>query len=537
MDAPLIECVPNFSEGQDAKVLDTISDAIKATAGVTLLGVDPGKSTNRSVYTFVGCPDSVVEAALNAAKAAYGIINMKNHKGEHPRLGAMDVCPFVPVRNATMEDCVKCAKRLGSRLAEELAIPIYLYGFAAGAEYRRAVPQIRAGEYEGIEKKITKEEWKPDFGPASFVPSWGASMVGARKFLLAYNVNILSTKEQAHRIALDLRENGRGPGKEGKLKAVQGIGWWLDEANLAQISYNITDSEITSLHTVFEESKAIAESLNLSVVGSELVGLVPLSALLDAANFYIQRENLMILDDDQKVKLAIDRLGLNSLYSFDPKERIIEWKVESSDPPKPLLDLRLTQFIKEVRARTAAPGGGSVAAVVGALGAALGSMVGLLTYGKKQWEEFDSTMRDIIPPLYGGVDHLLRFVEADTNAFNKYVEAIRQTKNAESDVAQTALLNAINVPMELERKLASLWSVLETISKIGNPNCISDVQVAVKCVETGIYGARCNVIINCKSLTDANLRKSLIQEANSLYKEAQQKCQQILDDIETRSEA
>ncbi|OXA36522.1 Formimidoyltransferase-cyclodeaminase [Folsomia candida] len=254
-------------------------------------------------------------------------------------------------------------------------------------------------------------------------------------------------------------------------------------------------------------SKAIAESLNLSVVGSELVGLVPLSALLDAANFYIQRENLMILDDDQKVKLAIDRLGLNSLYSFDPKERIIEWKVESSDPPKPLLDLRLTQFIKE--------------------GAALGSMVGLLTYGKKQWEEFDSTMRDIIPPLYGGVDHLLRFVEADTNAFNKYVEAIRQTKNAESDVAQTALLNAINVPMELERKLASLWSVLETISKIGNPNCISDVQVAVKCVETGIYGARCNVIINCKSLTDANLRKSLIQEANSLYKEAQQKCQQI----------
>jgi glutamate formiminotransferase/formiminotetrahydrofolate cyclodeaminase len=444
----------------------------------------------------------------------------------------MDVCPFVPVRNATMDDCVECAQILARRLADELDIPIYLYGFASTADYRRTVPQIRAGEYEAIKDRITTEEWKPNFGPAKFIPRWGASMLGARKFLLAYNINILSTKEQAHRIALDLREAGRGPEKPGKLKGVQGIGWWLGEANMAQISFNITDEELCPLHTVFEESKAGAEALKISVVGSELVGLVPLSAMLTAAEYYIEKEKLCILDQDQKVRLAIDRLGLNSLYLFDPKERIIEWKVESTDPPKPLLDISVTKFVHEVRARTPAPGGGSVAALVGALGASLASMVGLLTYGKKQWEHLDETMRGVIPPLYSIVDEILPLIEADTAAFELYVEACKSTKNPESEKAQAALLQAINVPMELARKLASLWPHIEQIAKLGNPNCLSDIQVGIKCIETGIWGARCNVLINCSSLTNNSLKGDLVKEANGLYDTGKEQAERILKSLE-----
>jgi glutamate formiminotransferase/formiminotetrahydrofolate cyclodeaminase len=532
MDRRLIECVPNFSEGQSKEVIDAIAEAIKNTNGVSVLGVDPGASTHRTVYTFVGSPDAVIEGAVNAAKAGYKLIDMRKHKGEHPRLGAMDVCPFVPVRDATMEDCVACAKKCGERIAKELNIPIYLYGAASGKSYRKTVPQIRAGEYEGIASKITAEEWKPDFGPAEFVPTWGASMVGARKFLLAYNINMLATKEQAHRIALDLREAGRGPGQPGKLKAVQGIGWWLDEANMAQISFNLTDHDITPLHVVYEESKKIAESLNLSVVGSELVGLAPLSALISAADFYIKKEKLFILDEDQKVRLAIDRLGLNSLYPFDPKERIVEWKVRESDPPKPLLDAKVTAFVHEVRARKSAPGGGSVAALVGALGASLGSMVGLLTYGKRQWDHLDEQMKPIIAPLYTAVDKILPFVEADTLAFEDYIKAMRETKSSESREAQLALLQAINVPLELARTLDSLWDAMEKMATLGNPNCLSDVQVGVKCVETGIWGARCNVLINCDSLVDTVTKKQLVQEANSLYKRAEQKAKFIIDQLE-----
>ncbi|CAL8110538.1 unnamed protein product [Orchesella dallaii] len=532
MDLRLIECVPNFSDGRDQKVIDAISSAIRNTKGVNLVGVDPGQSTNRTVYTFVGAPKSVIEGAFNAVKVALELIDMTKHSGEHPRLGAMDVCPFVPVRNSTMDDCVECARVLGRRLGEELDIPIYLYGFASTLEYRKTVPQIRAGEYEGLKDKITLDDWKPNFGPARFVPKWGASMVGARKFLLAYNINMLSTKEQAHRIALDLREQGRGKGKEGKLKGVQGIGWWLKEANMAQISFNLTDEELCPLHVAFEEAKKGAEALQLSVVGSELVGLVPLSAITTAANYYIEKENLCIFDPEQKVRLAIDRLGLSSLYPFDPKDRIIEWKVEATDPPKPLLDISVTSFVKEVRARSPAPGGGSVAALVGALGASLISMVGLLTYGKKQWENLDKQMRSLIPPLYSIIDDVLPLVEADTAAFESYVKACRETKNAKSDEAQSALIEAINVPLELARKLSSLWPHIAKIAALGNPNCLSDIQVGIKCLETGIWGARCNVLINCSSLVDSVTKTDLVKEANFLYDTAKHHANRIIRTLE-----
>ncbi|TRZ01577.1 hypothetical protein DNTS_002581 [Danionella cerebrum] len=304
--AKLVECVPNFSEGRNKEVIDAIADAIRGTEGCSLLDVDPGSSTNRTVYTFVGSPASVIEGALSAALVAFKLIDMGKHSGEHPRTGAMDVCPFIPVQNVTMEE-------------------FYLYGEAARKESRRSLPSVRAGEYEALPEKLAKTEWAPEFGPATFVPSWGATVTGARMFLIAYNVNLLSTKEQAHRIALDIREQGRGKNQPGLLKKVQGMGWYLEESNLAQVSTNILDFELTPVHTVFEEvCRDAKQELNLPVVGSQIVGLIPLKAMLDCAEFYIQRENLFVVEEEHKIRLVISKLGLDSLGPFDPKERIVE---------------------------------------------------------------------------------------------------------------------------------------------------------------------------------------------------------------------
>ncbi|NXU48961.1 FTCD cyclodeaminase, partial [Turnix velox] len=302
--AKLVECVPNFSEGNKKEVIDALAEAISGTGGCTLLDVDAGASTNRTVYTFVGSPQAVVEGALRAALLARQLIDMSQHKGEHPRMGALDVCPFVPVRNVSMEECVTCARVFGQRLAAELGVPVYLYGEAAEQESRRALPDIRAGEYEGLPDKLAKPEWAPDFGPAAFVPRWGATVTGARTFLIAYNINLLSTKEQAHRIALNLRQQGRGSQQPGRLKKVQGIGWYLEEENMAQVSTNLLDFETTPLHVVYEEVRRDAEALNLPVVGSQLVGLVPKKAMLDTAEFYIKKENLFILEEEQKIRLV-----------------------------------------------------------------------------------------------------------------------------------------------------------------------------------------------------------------------------------------
>lgn len=307
--AKLVECVPNFSEGRNSTIVEAIGNAIRNTPGCSLLDVDPGASTNRTVYTFVGAPKDAVKGALAAAKVAYEQINMENHEGEHPRMGALDVCPFIPVKNVSMEECVECAKEFGQKLSETLDVPVYLYGYAAQEDKRVALPSIRAGEYENLPKKLQDDDWKPDYGPAEFVPFWGATVTGARNFLIAYNVNLLSTKEQAHRIALILRESGGSKNKPGKLKKLQGIGWYLDEENLAQVSTNILDYNVTPLHVVYEEVKKKADDLQLPIVGSQIVGLVPLDCILQAATFYIEKEKLFILDEGAKVRLAIQRLG------------------------------------------------------------------------------------------------------------------------------------------------------------------------------------------------------------------------------------
>ena len=340
----IVECVPNFSEGNNRETIDAIARAIEDTPGCTLLDVDPGKSTNRTVYTFVGDPDAVVQGALNSARIAKEKIDMRIHKGEHPRMGAMDVCPFIPVANVSMDECVEIANTFGRLAAEALDVPIFLYEAAAVQDYRRKLPQVRQGEYEGLAARLADERWKPDFGPTKFDPRWGATATGARSFLIAYNVNILGTSNQAHRIALNLREAGRGPDEPGRLKEVKGMGWFVDEYNMAQVTVNLNDYQVTPIHTLFEEVKTEAAALNVGVAGSEVVGLVPLASILMAAEYYMEKEGLFILDEDQKVRLAIERLGLNSVAPFDPREKIIEYCV-AGEKNEPLAGMSLRAFV------------------------------------------------------------------------------------------------------------------------------------------------------------------------------------------------
>ncbi|XP_006745901.1 formimidoyltransferase-cyclodeaminase [Leptonychotes weddellii] len=538
----LVECVPNFSEGNNQEVIDAISRAVAQTPGCVLLDVDAGPSTNRTVYTFVGQPKDVVEGALNAARVAFQLIDMRQHKGEHPRMGALDVCPFIPVRGVSMDECVLCAQAFGQRLAEGLGVPVYLYGEAARTASRRTLPAIRAGEYEALPEKLKQAEWVPDFGPSSFVPSWGATVTGARKFLIAFNINLLSTKEQAHRIALNIREQGRGKDKPGRLKKVQGIGWYLDEKNLAQVSTNLLDFEVTALHTVYEETCREAQELSLPVVGSQLVGLVPLKALLDAAAFYCEKENLFILEEELRIRLVVSRLGLDSLSPFNPKERIIEYLVPSGGPGQSLVDKPLRAFVREVGARSAAPGGGSVAAASAAMGAALASMAGLMTYGRRQFEHLDATMRRLIPPFHAASAELTKLVDADARAFQAYLEATKLPTNTPEErdrraaALQEGLRRAVAVPLALAETVASLWPGLQELVQCGNLACRSDLQVAAKALEMGMFGAYFNVLINLKDITDNAFKDQTRQHISSLLQEAKTQAALVLEHLEARQE-
>lgn len=531
--AQLVECVPNFSEGRDQQVIDAISAAISGTAGCSLLDVDPGASTNRTVYTFVGSPAAVVDGALNAAQRAFSLIDMSKHSGEHPRTGALDVCPFIPVQNVSMDDCVHCADVFGQKLAEMLHVPVYLYGEAARRDTRRSLPSVRAGEYEALPDKLKRPDWSPDFGPALFVPSWGATVTGARKFLIAYNVNLIGTKEQAHRIALDLREQGRGKDQPGRLQKVQGMGWYLDEANIAQVSTNILDYELTPLHTVHQEVCREAEELKLPVVGSQIVGLIPLKAVLDSADFFILRDQLFILEEEHKVRLVISKLGLDSLGPFNPKERIIEYLVRSQEDG-PLVSLSLQQFVRSVGARTAAPGGGSVSAAVAALGAALGAMVGQMTYGKRQFDNLDGVMRTLIPPFHHAMNDLLMMVDADAAAFNSYMEAMKMPKITSEEIRrrqtalQEGLQRAVSVPLALADRISVLWSPLKEMVVYGNIACKSDAQVAAKALETAVFGAYYNVTINLKDITDDAFKTATQKRAEALLQEAKESAAAVL---------
>jgi glutamate formiminotransferase/formiminotetrahydrofolate cyclodeaminase len=517
----LVECVPNFSQGRDRAVIDAIAEAIRKAPCCTLLDVDPGASTNRTVYTFVGAPEAVVEGALAGARVARRLIDMRTQKGEHPRVGALDVCPFVPVSGVTMDDCVALANEFGRRASEELGVPVFLYGYAARADHRRTLQQIRSGEYEGVAERLTKPEWKPDYGPAAFVPEWGATCAGARDFLIAYNVNILGTKEQAHRIALDIREAGRGPGQPGKLQAVRAIGWWVEEYALAQVSINLEDYRKTPPHVAFEACVEEARALGLAVAGSELVGLIPLQALLMAADHYIAREGLFILDERQKIRLAVERLGLSSVSPFVPGKRIIEHMVPKQDD-EPLASMSVRAFVEELGARSPAPGGGSASALVAAMGAALGAMVGWMSYGKRKFEAKDPVMRRLIPPLDEGMKALLPLVDRDTRAFDQYLAAVSlpkdtaDEKKARHDAMQAGLKTAVEVPLEVMRTADRCWEAMLEMAREGNFASRSDLEVGAKALEAGIWGASRNVATNLPGIEDEAFRRATGDEAERL---------------------
>ncbi len=535
----LVECVPNFSEGRDQSIIDAIADAIRKTPGCTLLDVDPGKSTNRTVYTFVGTPEAVVEGALSSARVARTLIDMRNHHGEHPRMGAMDVCPFVPVANVTMDECVECAREFGRRASEDLGIPLYLYEEAQPIEYRKKLPSIREGEYEAIAGRIGTKEWKPDFGPAKFVPEWGATVTGARFFLIAYNVNILGTKEQAHRIALDIREGGRSHEEPGLLKETKAIGWFVDEYNMAQVSINLTNYLVTAPHEVFEECTKQAKALNLATAGSELIGLIPLEALMMAAEYYIEKENLFILEEDQKIKLVVDRLGLNSISKFVPDQRIIEYLIDEGRN-EPLANLTLRGFIESINARTSAPGGGSAAAAIAGIGVGLGAMVAKLTYGVRKFEHLDKEMRQIIPPLHNASQALIPMIDADTNAFNDYMEAMRlpkdtdEQKKARTEAMQAGLKKAIDVPLTTMRLGDAAWDAMIEVAKLGNIASKSDVEVGARALEVGIWGAYKNVMINMPQIKDEDYKTKTLKIAEDMVKRAKEKCGEVLEILEKR---
>ncbi len=536
----IVECVPNFSEGRDQQTIDAIADAIAKTPGCSLLDVDSGKSTNRTVYTFVAAPDYVVEGALAAARVARERIDMRRHHGEHHRMGALDVCPFIPVAGVTMDECVEISKQFGKRMADELGVPIYLYEASATLDYRRKLPQIREGQYEALSERIVQEKWKPDFGPARFVPEWGATVTGARFFLIAYNVNLLGTPNQAHRIALNLREAGRGPEQPGRFKAVKGMGWYVDDYNLAQVTVNLNNYLVTPPHILFEAVKEEAAKLKIAVAGSQIVGVVPLQAILQAAEYYIEKEGLFILDEDQKIRLAVERLGLNSVAPFDPKTKIIEYIIAKA-PNEPLAGMSVRAFIQEVAGRNIAPGCGSVSAAIAALGAGLGAMVGKLTLGVRKFETVDAEMRTLIPPLHEAALALIPMIDADTSAFADYVAALGLPENTDEETRfrkaqlQLGLKKAIEVPLFIMTQGDKVWDAMMGVAQYGNIASRSDLEVGVRALEAGIWGAYRTMVSNMDEINDPEYRKKIMEQADAVRDRAAENCQNILDILEKRS--
>jgi glutamate formiminotransferase/formiminotetrahydrofolate cyclodeaminase len=537
----IVECVPNFSEGRDSATIEAIAAAIRATPGCTLLDVDPGRSTNRTVFTFVGDPESVVEGALASARVARNRIDMRRHHGEHPRMGAMDVCPFVPVSNVTMEECVACAREFGRRAAEELGIPVYLYEEASARDHRKALKDIREGEYEGLAEKMRRPEWAPDFGTGDFVPEWGATAAGARFFLIAYNVNVLGTREQAHRIALDVREQGRGPEEPGVLRAVKAIGWEVPEYGVAQVSMNLDDYRVTPPHVAFEACVERAKALNVAVAGSELVGLIPREALLRAAEHYIERENLFILDERQRIRLAVERLGLSSVSAFDPDKRVIEYMLDDAGA-QPLAGSTVRAFVEQLGARSSAPGGGSASALMAAMGAALGAMVGRLSYGRRKFEALDAVMRQTIPPVYEAMHALVPMIDADAEAFGDYMTALGMPKEtdaerrARKEAMQAGLRMAIEVPLNTMRIADGCWEAMVALAGHCGLAMRSDLEVGARALETGIWGCGRNVQINLGSIEDADFTTRTREEADRLTARAGEMAGKVIETLETRRE-
>jgi glutamate formiminotransferase / formiminotetrahydrofolate cyclodeaminase len=539
----LIECVPNFSEGNDMNIIKQITNEIESVEGVSLLDVDPGKATNRTVVTLVGSPDQVIEAAFLAVKKAHELIDMRNHKGAHPRFGATDVCPLVPVAGITMEETVEYARKLAKRIGEELKIPVYCYENAAFTDVRRNLANCRAGEYEGLKDKLTKPEWKPDFGPAEFNAKAGATAVGARDFLVAYNVNLNTTStRRANAIAFDIREKGRPmregdpiTGKQvvdekgnkvwipGTLKSVKAIGWFIDEFGIAQISINLTNINITPVHIAFDEVCKKAQERGIRVTGSELVGLIPLQAMIDAGKYFLKKQNRSVgIPDSEIIKIAVKSLGLDDLYKFKPEEKIIEYKLAADQKKKKLADLTITGFADETASESPAPGGGSISAYMGSMGAALGTMVANLSSHKRgwdnQWEEFSNWAEKGM--IYQ--KELLRLVDEDTDAFNKIMDAFGLPKKTEEEklarkqAIENATKNAILVPFKAMETAYNAMDVIKAMAETGNPNSVTDAGVGALALRACVRGAFLNVKINAAGLEDKAFVEDIIRKGSQI---------------------
>jgi glutamate formiminotransferase/formiminotetrahydrofolate cyclodeaminase len=546
----LVECVPNFSEGRNRAVIDAIAGAIGDVPGVTLLDVDPGAATNRTVYTFVGAPEAVGDAAVGAARTAATLIDMSKHRGEHPRIGALDVCPFVPVSDVTMEDCVRLARDVGRRLGEELKIPIYFYEHAATREERRSLADIRAGEYEGLERKLLDSAWMPDCGPAVFNPRLGASVVGAREFLIAYNVN-LNTRDKrlAHEIALRIREAGRlkrQPGGEvitdaagqpvktpGRLKAVRAIGWYIDEYRQAQVSINLLNYKATPLHVAFETVNEEAASLGLRVTGSEIVGMVPLAPIVDAGRFYLRRQHKASgAPESELVDMAIRSLGLDQLGPFDAKKKIVEFAVRQ---PAPLVAMPAFELVDQVSSSSPVPGGGSVAALVGSLAAALAAMVASLSVAKRP--EHADQLSSLAEQAQEIKRALVDAVDEDAQAFNALMQANRLPRATEAeqrlrdDAIQDATRRAALVPLQTaQTSLAAIGLVLH-VSQLAIDEAASDLGVAAAAGRAAVEGAVLNVLTNLGTIRDDRFVAATRLECARLAEAARQLSDELTDRV------
>lgn len=560
MPEPLIECVPNFSEGRDPAVIQAIADAIRSVHGAKLLNVDPGESTNRTVYTFAGAPESVCEAAFQAARVGSELIDMSIHHGEHPRFGALDVCPLVPISGISMEETAQLARKLGERLGEELGLTVYLYGFAASSKERSDLSYLRSGEYESLSEKPKNPEWKPDFGPAKFNPKSGATAVGAREFLVAYNVNLNTTSvRRANAIAFDIRERGRvkrtgdsmageivrddkgEPVYEpGSLKSVKAIGWYIEEYGFAQVSINLTNIRETPVHLAFEECVEKAAARGIRVTGSELVGLIPLQSMLDAGRYFYRKQKRSVgVPDSELIRIALKSLGLNELGPFDPEQRIIEYAMRDKSESR-LVDLPTQAFAEKVASESPAPGGGSVAALVGALGAALGTMVANLSSHKRgwddRWEEF-SNWAEKGKAVYV---ELLTLVDADTQAFDSLMAAYAMPKATADEqrlrtvAVQERTKRAMEVPLKtMDASLRSM-EVLQAMAESGNPNSVSDAGVGAICAVAAVRGASLNVRINAPGVEDKAFVEGILARAKEIEGVAIAREKEILKQVEAQ---
>lgn len=553
----IVECVPNFSEGNDNEVLNSISAAISGSNGVSLLNVDPGKATNRTVMTFVGDPDSVVKAAFNAIKVASEKIDMSKHKGEHPRFGATDVCPLVPVANISLKELVPYAQQLAKMVAEELKIPVYLYEHAAKNNKRKNLADVRLGEYEGLQVKLLKKDWKPDFGPTIFNKKSGALAIGVRDFLIAYNIN-LNTKSTrlANAIAFDVREKGRIKRKghpvigeivkdqkgnpktiPGSLKNVKAIGWYIEEFGISQISMNLTNINETPVHIVFQEVIKKADKRGVRITGSEIVGLIPLKSMLDAGKYFLKKQNRSIgIPEKDIIDIAIESLGLNQVKKFTPEKNIIEYFLNSlANDKKKNIELTASEFSDEVTRESPAPGGGSVSAYVGSLGASLGAMVANLSSNKRGWENQVEMFSHIADQINVIRNELLLLVDEDSNAFNMIMVAFKLPNNSEKEKKirlksiNESTIYAAKVPLKVMEKSYECYDLILKLAKEGNQNSISDAGVACLCVYTAIYGAYLNVKINLKDLPND---KSIIERANDILVKSSTKKRNILNYIQ-----